>query len=245
MIQHVRLTGFVLFFTLSIAGCQFTNSHYSTAKAIHNNGSRVTVKASKLNLRQCPSHKCRILQVLDHGEALTVLSQKDIWLEVKRQKDGTRGWLSSKYVISREKSSAVQTKRIKTQGSAPSPIKNREQVPQNVAEDSPPKPEISTSAMLEEEITVATEKRKIQNNNQEHIPAAIEDEFLTVENSPTEQIGEKPPHPHHAQTPTTTVQEPQAGLEPEKTFIPLPPVDPTPQQEQPETPQQVEDEFAD
>lgn len=160
MIQHVRLTGLVLFFTLSIAGCQFTNSHYSTAKAIHNNGSRVTVKASKLNLRQCPSHKCRILQVLDHGEALTVLSQKDIWLEVKRQKDGTRGWLSSKYVISREKSSAVQTKRIKTQVSAPSPIKNREQVPQNVAEDSPPKPEISTSAMLEEEITVATEKRK-------------------------------------------------------------------------------------
>lgn len=246
MISYIRVPGFVLFFTLALAGCQFTKTHYSTAKAIHNNGSVVSVKANRLNLRQCASNKCRILQVLSHGETLTVLSQKGIWIKVSRHKDGNKGWLSSKYVIVQGSRPASRSKNIKRQFSASSPPgKNQEQALKSIAEDSPPKPAVSTSTMLEEELTPIPDERQTRNAAQEQVPDSIEDEFLTADNSPPDMVQDRLTQSTQTQAPAKMLQKTRTNPELAEAVVPLPSVDPIPLQKEPETPPQVEDEFSD
>ena len=62
------------------------------------NGTNVTVTVSRLNLRECPKIKCKILTVLNRGTKVIVYGSSGKWIKVNRGNDKMTGWIYSDYV---------------------------------------------------------------------------------------------------------------------------------------------------
>ncbi len=61
-------------------------------------GERLYVRASALNLRQCPSTDCRILAVLKGGQAVRLEALKGGWGQVLTVGGSRRGWVAARYL---------------------------------------------------------------------------------------------------------------------------------------------------
>ena len=53
----------------------------------------MSVQVMKGQLRKEPSFLSPVLRILSYTETVTVLSQKEDWVEIKADKDGVNGWL--------------------------------------------------------------------------------------------------------------------------------------------------------
>jgi len=56
------------------------------------------VTSDQVNLRECPSVKCKVAAVLKLGEEVIKLGQEELWIKVKVKASGREGWVASRLV---------------------------------------------------------------------------------------------------------------------------------------------------
>jgi uncharacterized protein YgiM (DUF1202 family) len=56
------------------------------------------VISDRLNLRECPSLKCKVATVLKLGDEVTMLEQEEDWVKVRINATGREGWVASNLV---------------------------------------------------------------------------------------------------------------------------------------------------
>ncbi len=157
IVRHRPFYFFTLCF-LFISGCV----QESSPQLQHAPESVVYVQVNALNVRQCPSTKCRITGVLHRGENIVVINQQNGWLQVNTKAVNKKGWVSSKYVGPNNPGAVKKT------GS----LKNKNQSP------AMPEEEFAAVEAEAENLTVEEEFAPVDaRENTPAVPPRVEEEF--------------------------------------------------------------------
>jgi uncharacterized protein YgiM (DUF1202 family) len=96
-------------------------------------GQQLYVRASALNLRQCPSTDCRILAVLGGGQAVRLQALKGGWGQVTTSDGRRRGWVAASYLDKNPPASVQPAK-----ASEPPPLPKEQWAPAGQGGQQPP-----------------------------------------------------------------------------------------------------------
>jgi len=89
----------LLFMPLAFSGCVETSAPAGrTNNVVDPIDTAYYVQVGALNLRDCPSTKCRIDAVLSLGEPVTVIREDSGWYEIYVGRSGKKGWVSAKFI---------------------------------------------------------------------------------------------------------------------------------------------------
>ncbi|MCB2225842.1 MAG: SH3 domain-containing protein [Desulfarculaceae bacterium] len=84
---------------LGLAGCaEVSKPMPQEVSATFNDGSKLYVLPSGLNLRECPRNDCKILSVLKHGDIVLSTGDRKGWSKVETASGGLRGWVATRYL---------------------------------------------------------------------------------------------------------------------------------------------------
>lgn len=180
------------------------------------------VTVNRLNLRACPGMDCPKIAVLDQNQEVEKVGDAADWSQIRITRDGTIGWVSSRYLSATPVAAAPEV--------APPPTPPETVTP-------PPLPEIPATAKPTPSSPPAVEKPPKTAKPGEAPPPAIK--------KPEEAQPTKPAKPAKTAKPTKPAEEealePEQPVKPERRVKPVKPEKPAPP-EKPAAPAEPEPE---
>lgn len=159
------------------------------------------VAVNRLNLRACPGMDCPKIAVIERNEEVEKLGEAEDWSQIRVKRDGTIGWVSSRYLSATPVAAAPEA--------APPPTPAPEVKPPPL----PEKPEKAKPAKPEEVPPPSIKKKP-----EETRPA-----------KPTKPVGEEAPAPEKPLIPEKPAKPAPPAAKPTPPEKPTPPPAPEPE----------------